>query len=93
MQGWPFGVNLQGIKERDGWSLAGETVPLYCLGAIMLPMVYYSPDPTLWSVVASYDMSTSPQFPCNDEEKMVEQAKVVADRRIAIVKRRRLDGV
>ena len=86
--GWPVGVNVDMLTEPQGWSLIGESIAIYSLATVMVPLLFTANDASLWSVVSSCSIPRCISSPVEQTERMQAEHKVRA-----IVKRRRIGGI
>ena len=93
--GWPEGVDMSNISECEARSLVGESIALYSLAGVLLPMVYGCGDPSVWTITPTSQRNTSRLVAASAStapSDTLDKAKS-CDRIRVMIKRRKVGGV
>lgn len=88
--GWPRGLILDGLTEAQGWSVVGESIALYSLAAVLIPVFFGSTDTKFWSVIPSVPRP----IPAIQDKADLQDVQQVSEEKVRkLIKRRRIGGV
>ena len=88
--GWPSGLILDGLTEAQGWSVVGESIALYSLAAVLIPVFFGSTDTKFWSVIPSVPRP----IPAIQDKADSQDVQQLSEERVRkLIKRRRIGGV